>query len=155
VYDTRNLIQALFASGNRGSQQVAATRFGDAAKLRKGTQIGPGQTFRAFALMETPFYRGYWNYNTESRCLGVRFLINGEVHYGWIGFREVRVFPIAAKLYGWAYETVPDKPIVAGDMGTGASLDGSISPTSLEILAAGHTAVGERRKRTAPGAPGP
>jgi len=147
-YDTSNMIQALFAQGNGPSHQIAATKFGDAAKLKKGTQIGPGQTFRAFALMETPFYRGYWQYATKSRCLGVRFLINGEVHYGWIGFREVRAYPaVAGRLFGWAYETVPDTAILAGDTGTAAPLDSSISPTSLEILAAGHTAIGERRKR--------
>ena len=147
VYDTSNMIQAMFASGNRGSDQVA-TGSRDALKFRKGEQIGPGQSFRAFALMETPFYRGIWNYNTESRSLGVRFLINGEIHYGWIGFRQVRIFPtIAAKLYGYAYETTPDKPILAGDTGTGTSPN--FQPTSLEILASGHTAIEQRRKRSA------
>jgi hypothetical protein len=99
--------------------------------------------------METAIYGGYWQ-NVKSRCLGVRFLINGEVHYGWIGFREVHDYPVAVKLYGWAYETVPDKEILAGDEGTGAPLNSSISPTSLGRLAAGHAAIDERRRRNTP-----
>jgi hypothetical protein len=153
-YDTGNMIQALFASGDRPSHQILTDQHDYAAALTKGTRIGPGQNFRAFALMETPFYRGSWGYwggYGKNRCLGVRFLIHGEVHYGWIGFRGVRSFPVSAKLYGYAYETTPGKGIVAGDTGTSATLDSSISPTSLEILAAGHTAIDERHKRTSGG----
>lgn len=149
-YDTTALIPALFAYGHPPSGQVV-TAGADALPLRKNTQIGAGQGFRALGIMESSdIYGGNDWRNLKDRYLGVRFLINGEVHYGWIGFREVRVFPIAAKLYGWAYETVPDMPILAGDTGTTASLDNSIHPTSLEILASGHTAIDQRRKRNAP-----
>ena len=152
-YDTGTLIPALFAYGDRPSHQIVANRV-DALPLKKNTRIGAGQRFRALGVMESSnVYGSNWQ-NVKGRCLGVRFLINGEVHYGWIGFREVRVFPIAAKLYGWAYETVPDKEILAGDTGTATPLDSSISPTSLEILAAGHTAIEQRRKRTALVPPG-
>jgi len=156
-YSTYSLVPDLFAYGNPPSHQIITGRVGfwgvgDALALPKNTRIGPGQRFRAFALMETPFYGGYWHVN--SRCLGVRFLINGEVHYGWIGFREVRPIPVAVRLYGWAYESVPDKEILAGDTGSGtgtsAPLDSSASPTSLEILAAGQAAIDQRRKRNTP-----
>jgi len=152
IYDTSNMIQALFAYGDRPSHQIVAGG-ADALPLGKKAHIGPERHFRAFTLMETPFYRGVWQ-SAKSRCLGVRFLINGEVHYGWIGFREVRAFPVSTSMYGWAYETQPDTPILAGDTGTGAPVDSSINPTSLEILAAGHTGVSERRKRTAFTTPG-
>jgi hypothetical protein len=150
-YSTYESLPDLFAYGKRPSHQIVTKSF-SALALAKNTQIGPGQDFRAFTLMETPFYEGYWR-GAKSRCLGVRFLSHGEVHYGWIGFREVRGFA-AASFYGWAYETVPDKPILAGDTGTGAPLDSSISPTSLEVLATGHTAIREHRKRTALVEPG-
>jgi len=147
-YDSGDQIPALFAYGDRPSHQIVTKGVG-AVALKKHTRIGAGQRFRALGVMESSnVYGSNWQ-NVKGRCLGVRFLINGEVHYGWIGFREVRVFPIAAKLYGWAYETVPDKEILAGDTGTGAPLDSSISPTSLDILATGHTAIDQRRKRTA------
>ena len=97
--------------------------------------------------METTIYGGPWA-NVTNRFLGVRFLINGEIHYGWIGFRKVRVYPMGARLYGWAYETEPNKEIIAGDTGRAEQSDSSISPTSLEILAAGHSGIEQRRKVT-------
>jgi len=150
-YDTDNMIQALFVSGDRPSHQILTDRHDYAAALTKGSRIGPGQNFRAFALMETPFYRGSWGYwggYGKNRCLGVRFLIDGEVHYGWIGFRAVRSFPVSGRLYGYAYETTPGKGISAGDTRTAAPLDGSIHPTSLETLSTGHAGIDQHRKRT-------
>jgi hypothetical protein len=146
-YDTSNLIQAIFAYGDRPSYQIAE-RFGAAQAFNKNARIDSAKRFRNFTVMETPIYGGYWQ-NAKSRSLGVRFLINGQVHYGWIGFREVHDYPLAAKLYGWAYETQPGKAILAGDTGTATPVDSSISPTSLEILSAGHTAINQRRRRTA------
>ena len=140
-YSTYESLPDLFVYGKPPSHQIITKGF-NALALAKNTRIGPENAFRAFALMQTPFYGGYWR-GAKSRCLGVRFLINGEVHYGWIGFREVRGFSVA-RLYGWAYETVPDKEILAGDTGTAAP---AIQPTSLEILATGHSGVAERRKR--------
>jgi hypothetical protein len=147
-YSTHSLELALLAYGNHPSHQIVA-QGASALALEKKTRIGGGRTFRAFTAMETAVYGGPWS-DVTNRFLGVRFLINGEIHYGWIGFREVRNFPMGARLAGWAYETVPDKPILAGDNGAGASADNFISPTSLEILAAGHRAIDERRKRTLP-----
>jgi hypothetical protein len=89
--------------------------------------------------------------NTRDRFLGVKLLINGEVHYGWIGFQKVigeSHYPhltMSARLAGWAYETNPDTPIVTGDTGADAP---RIQPTSLEVLSSGHTGIAERRKRT-------
>jgi hypothetical protein len=100
--------------------------------------------------MSSAFGYLLWH-DAEDKFLGVRFVINGEVHYGWIGFRCVTVaYPvITAKLGGWAYETVPNKSISAGDTGSGsAQSHGVISPTSLELLAAGHGAIEHHRKRT-------
>jgi hypothetical protein len=150
-YDTSNSVQALFVYGNRGPNRVGAGAFSQALALKRNIRIGPGEHFVDRGLMESsnPYgLNGYW-LNVKNRCLGVRFVINGEVHYGWIGFRDVGVGHVSARLYGWAYETTPDMQILAGDTGTGAPLDSSISPTSLEILAAGHTVIEERRNRTA------
>jgi hypothetical protein len=51
-----------------------------------------------------------WN-GASSPYLGLKFLINGEVHYAWArvtgGLRNMT-------LAGFAYETVPGKPIIAG-----------------------------------------
>ena len=98
--------------------------------------------------------------NVQYRFLGVRFLINGQVHYGWIGFRSVKGF--TATLYGWAYETEPNTPIFAGLSAAIGELEKqpalpsaeqpalrSTEPTSLQLLAAGHVAVADWRRRNA------
>jgi len=51
----------------------------------------------------------------RTRYLGLEFLINGEVHFGWarltVTCKDLRVL---ATLSGYAYETVPNTPIIAG-----------------------------------------
>jgi hypothetical protein len=103
--------------------------------------------------------RGSGNFqNVTNRYLGVRFIIDNQVHYGWIGFRTVTLGgsngrdDLAAKLAGWAYETEPNKSIVAGAMGeqdaeSNSAALRSAEPTSLELLAAGHVAVADWRRR--------
>jgi len=60
---------------------------------------------------------GQWLY-TQDRYLGLKFVISGQTHYGWarltvalpaVGYREIK-----ATLTGYAYETIPNKPIIAG-----------------------------------------
>lgn len=53
--------------------------------------------------------------------LGLQFLINGETHYGWAAVSVVFVdskipWTLSATLTGYAYETVADQPIVAGQI---------------------------------------
>ena len=67
---------------------------------------------------------------THNRALGIRFQINGQTHYGWVGFRHFHK-GCSAQLAGWAYETVADRPIRAGQT-HGISGDVSIEPQSLE-----------------------
>ena len=96
-------------------------------------------------------YQGNW-LGISDRYLGVKFLIESKVHYGWIGFRSVLShFPrVTAALGGWAYETQPNTTILAGDKGVAASVHTtSGNASSLEVLASGHAAIEQRRKRTA------
>jgi hypothetical protein len=51
-----------------------------------------------------------WN-GSHPPYLGLKFRINGEVHYGWA---RVNAALRNAVLIGFAYETIPDKPIIAG-----------------------------------------
>jgi len=55
-------------------------------------------------------YAGPWAYS-QGRYLGVKFLIDGQIHYGWV---RLSVERLPATLTGYAYETIPNKPIVAG-----------------------------------------
>ena len=59
---------------------------------------------------------GYWA-NVTNRYLGLMFTLHGKVHYGWARLSVQalkRRFTLTATLTGFAYETVPGKPIVAG-----------------------------------------
>jgi hypothetical protein len=140
----------LSVQGARKPNLVLTPGYGRAAALTDGEKIGGEKHFVRDGIME--YYRqfgssfGSFN-NVTSRYLGVRFVIKGEVHYGWIGFRSVKNF--TAKLYGWAYETEPNTPIYAGLFGAQneSALRPSAEPTSLELLAAGHVAVADLRRR--------
>jgi hypothetical protein len=57
---------------------------------------------------------GQWLYATH-RYLGLKVVIVGKVHYGWSRFDvTLKHGQINAVLTGYAYETVPNKPIITG-----------------------------------------
>jgi hypothetical protein len=66
------------------------------------TTDGGGSSFHSQA--------GQW-LKTKDRYLGVKFSISGEVHYGWA---RISANPGNANLTGYAYETIANKPILAG-----------------------------------------
>ena len=61
-------------------------------------------------------------YNVGSSCsflgilgyLGIEFLIDGQVHYGWMDLDNYNYFQ--TEIHGWAYESEPCKPILAGSI---------------------------------------
>lgn len=44
--------------------------------------------------------------------IGVEFLIENQVHYGWIDLDNYSWW--TSEIHGWAYESEPGKPILAG-----------------------------------------
>ena len=46
--------------------------------------------------------------------LGIEFLIDGQVHYGWMDLDNYNYFQ--TEIHGWAYESEPGKPIFAGSI---------------------------------------
>jgi hypothetical protein len=164
-------VVSLYASGYGGN--VVETGTGrnfeghDFAKaLAVGEKVGPAAPFARSGVMlsgSALFSASHGPFaHTQFRFLGLRFLISGKVHYGWIGFRNVSNF--TATLLGWAYETQPNTPILAG-AGEGtvfppstelrpggpenAHTEFAAEPTSLQLLAAGHVAVADWRRRNA------
>jgi hypothetical protein len=139
------------ALGKQPSDLIVTYPSGGLAKaLKRGNSVGRGPHFMNFASMGSiPFGDGYFP-GTTDRFLGVKFRIDGQVHYGWIGFRSFTK-NLTATFGGWAYETDPNTPIIAGDTGRGDSDSSALQagPTSLELLAAGHVAIAERRRRIA------
>jgi len=123
--------------------------------VRSASSLGGDMAFLKYVSGKEAIYgqwanggKGVWN-----RYLGLKFLINGEVHYGWARLRvSVKVkYEINWTLTGYAYETIPNKPIITGkthgkadveyDPGPGASLTSPIpdkpQPASLGALALG------------------
>lgn len=92
-----------------------------AAALAAGVRVGPKQQFQAdrdlMAYRSTAgsaFSGGPWK-NVNKRYLGLKFLIRGKTHYGWARLNvSIANQEVNATLTGYAYETVPDKPIVTG-----------------------------------------
>jgi hypothetical protein len=97
----------------------------------RGNVVGPGGSFQTggfytgytavLAVSRYPYLSGVW-VNVTNRYLGLKFLINGQVHYGWARMTLSSGNPILV-VTGYAYETVPNKQIVEGATGDTAELD--------------------------------
>ena len=83
--------------------------------LKEGDQIGgKSQSFYGRWVFLLRSWVGQW-YNVKDRYLGVRFLIKDAVHYGWVrASTKGKGFTFSATVTGYAYETIPNKPIIAG-----------------------------------------
>jgi hypothetical protein len=93
--------------------------------LKPGARIGPRSTFKkgtaALAVARSNVYTsnktvvyGPW-VNVKDRYLGLKFQIEGKTHYGWARLNvKLRKTKITATLTGYAYETIPNKAIIAG-----------------------------------------
>ena len=56
---------------------------------------------------------GPWGY-VGSRYLGVKFLINGQIHYGWVRMSVSWSGRLSGSITEYAYETTANKAITAG-----------------------------------------
>jgi hypothetical protein len=136
-----------------------------AAALKSGTSIPNRRRFsQAKARMEyrcsgaigscppySSVFSGNW-FNVSNRYLGLKFKIDGKVHYGWarlsIQWDKSR-FTFFVTLTGYAYETIANKAIVAGKTKgpDEASVEESVQsvptrkPASLGLLALGSPAL--------------
>jgi hypothetical protein len=86
-----------------------------ASALNAGAQIGPAAQFSGQLMARTSMgSTGQW-LNVTNRYLGLKFRINGQTHFGWARLTvQVRSARVSAALTGYAYETVPNMPILAG-----------------------------------------
>jgi hypothetical protein len=152
----------LAASGFRNANNVVAGRrfstgggyfLSAASALPADARIGPKGDFSVRSpLMAVELfngvgsqysYQGQWAGKGEgvtNRYLGLKFVVDGEVHYGWarlsVTLGHHRQFDdVSATLTGYAYETVPGKPIIAGQT-TGPDVM-TVQPETLGGLALG------------------
>jgi hypothetical protein len=99
-----------------------------ASALKAGVSIGPkgkfasGPRIMAQVYSDTGAHRntagqcsGPWG-NVADRYLGLKFLIEGKVHFGWarLSVNCSGFVNVDATLTGYAYETIPKKAIIAG-----------------------------------------
>jgi len=152
----------LFVEGKIASNHVMGVNHGGAgyfaSALVAGAKIGPSARFSvnhdlmAFGQSPSSLLSGYWansGKGVTNRYLGLRFLINGKFHYGWARLnvaiaQQGQGHSITATLTGYAYETIANKPIIAGkrhdaddtEQPKTASVN-PLEPTSLGRLAQG------------------
>jgi hypothetical protein len=159
---TSGLEVGLGASAYRNTDNaVAGSRFSRsgyflsaASALPAGARIGPEGNFSVhFPFMAEELfpkgggsqysYLGPWagkGKGVRNRYLGLRFVVDGEVHYGWarlsvaLGHHR-QSGDVSGVLTGYAYETVPNKPIIAGQT-TGPDVI-TVQPDTLGGLAVG------------------
>jgi hypothetical protein len=142
-FDTLGVYPLVTGNKIAGTKRNRCFDFGtDAAALPAGAPIGPGRSFQSRANCMAAGYSGLnggpW-FEARERYLGFAFLIDGETHYGWarLSVRSAFAFPGMARIEGYAYETIPGKPIIAGDQGNTTNV--SLEPGTLGALAMGAT----------------
>jgi hypothetical protein len=95
-----------------------------AAGLLPGSIIGPGVRFYGYGLMDrceatrsSVYGSGSW-FEARGGYLGLAFSIDGQTHYGWarLSSQVKGRCHSSVLLTGYAYETVPGKPIEAGQI---------------------------------------
>ena len=156
---------ALFAYPVPGNAVVGATN-GGAAVLPWGARIGPKDPFTSYlgGLIAGragchPYCQsiGDWP-NKKEWYLGIKFSIAGQTHYGWARLSVSKPLSgFSATLTGYAYETIANKPIIAGKtsgpaVGGAADREEILPPKkqqpTLAILARGydHIAIWRREE---------
>jgi len=125
-------VQLLYLKPPAGNSEVGYVNsfIHFAAAMKKGSVVGLKAHFLAgSAVMREAFSTqpsvGPWN-NVKNRYLGFRFRIKGRIHYGWarLNVTGSGLGTIVATMTGYAYETIPNKAIVAGrTKGTEDSVD--------------------------------
>jgi hypothetical protein len=131
---------------------------GHATPLNRGAEVGPKDSFQNSAQVMLQFVYtcgdgtcgtfvrgGQWFRVTG--YLGLKFFIEGKAHYGWARLNVTnlqRFRQIEATLIDYAYETIPNKPIIAGKT-KGKDII-TVQSGSLGHLAHGASAIPAWRK---------
>jgi hypothetical protein len=113
--------------------------YSDASVLNASFTVGSNaQHFKkANSILVTTFtftdtHHGQW-FNEVRKYLGFKFSAKGNVHYGWA--RLTTHLAKQAVVTGYAYETIPNKPIITGKI-KGPDVI-TVQTGSLGALAAG------------------
>jgi hypothetical protein len=141
-----------YAPRSHSANQDVATAKGGyraAVALRAGSRIGPGRLFGDGDILVKHFshfgrgssytnWYGQWGNagkGLKNRYLGLKFAIDGKIHFGWARVTvSTNGGTFTATLTGYAYETIPNKSIIAGKT-NGPDDEGGklVNPTSLTV----------------------
>jgi hypothetical protein len=151
-YSSRFKFYLKVIPGQTGNEAVRGSQAPTASAVPAGVRIGPNEKFGTGGYMVHEVYSrsghidqssGSWQ-KVEFAYVGLKFLTNGQVHYGWarIKFPYPNAFHYPS-IYGYAYESTPNTPIVAGQISGSESENSSNTgaPVSLGMLAAGAPVV--------------
>jgi len=180
-FDHTGILSALPARQGNRIEGFSRTARHYASALQAGVTIGPKGRFTAGPrIMATVFSdtgarrglsnscNGPWSKAANGRYLGLEFLIKGKVHFGWARLNVTcRGTDVLATLTGYAYETIPNKSIIAGktkgpadesgeeNFGPDASLihpfPDTPQPATLGVLALGTQGVPLWRRKESAG----
>jgi hypothetical protein len=131
-----------------------------AAALGRGVRIDPQRPFAAGPLLMVGTFGTsnghefcYWEGLAPAKpYLGVKFLDKaGNLHYGWVRVKNSENNVVSATITAYGYETIPNKPILAGaETGDEASLfepsDLPSKGASLGFLALGSAGLSAWRR---------
>lgn len=137
--------------GQAGNEAVQGKQAPTASAVPAGVTIGPQEKFAAgdLYMVNRTYNRslgkskssGTWQ-PVEFAYVGLKITINGQVHYGWARIK----FPYPYEyqypsIYGYAYESTPNQPIVTGQTSGSESSGNTAEPAGLGMLAAGAPAL--------------
>ena len=145
-YSTSGHVASIYVKGppsNSVEGEASGFNFLGAA-LRDGALIPTGKLGKRaqlefacsgfFSCPRTTYQRGRW-YDV-TRYLGLKFVIQGQVHYGWAHLSVHFTWPsyLGVVLTGYAYETTPNTPIVAGHtMARRINRKDAANPTGIPV----------------------
>jgi hypothetical protein len=145
---------------------VGEATYDRALALKAGTRVGRRARFislHSISMVSADAAErcfGNWS-NVKNRYLGLRFVIKQETHFGWARLSvscNSANNKIQAVLTGYAYETIPNKPIITGrtkglddastvEQTNPAALETSVPETpTLGLLALGAPALSVWRR---------
>ena len=148
--------QTHLSNSLNGIRVIQSKGFTFGAALPRGAKIQRGDSFKdktavamggvAFPTSLThPTFDGPWMNNgkgVKNRYLGIRFKIKGRFHFGWARLSvTTQSTGFTATLTGYAYETVPRMPIIAGKT---KGPDAVTMPPDHDPLGLGRLALGRK-----------
>ena len=146
----------IWGMGNHASALAAGVRIGPKGRFSYGKKV-MAVDYYADGTGGSGTCAGPWN-NVKNRYLGFKFSIKRKTHFGWarLNVSCVTTFgnhTVSGVLTGYAYETIANKPIIAGktkgpeDGASATALTAPSHHSTLGTLAMGSSGLGIWRRK--------